>query len=106
MLLLVVLILALIFLPWPWSFAVILLAAVLEVALWVFGIRYSKRRRAKVGVQTMIGRSGEALTALMPGGQVKIDGEIWQARAHANVQAGEPVRVTGVDRLTLEVEGL
>jgi len=98
------LVLALVFLPLPWNLVVIVLAAALELSLWFFGVRYSRRRRAQVGAQTLIGRNGEAITALMPGGQVKVDGEIWEARAPANVRAGETVRVTGVDRLTLEVE--
>jgi len=45
-LLILVLILALIFLPLPWALLVIALAAVLELCLWFFGIRYSRRRKA------------------------------------------------------------
>ncbi|HUK44921.1 MAG TPA: NfeD family protein [Gaiellaceae bacterium] len=104
MILIVVLILALIFLPWPWSLAVIALAAVLELSLWFFGVRYSRRRRAQVGVQTMIGTLGEAVTALAPRGQVKVDGEIWEAEAAGSARAGDTVRVTGVHGLTLDVE--
>ena len=104
MLLILALILALIFLPLPWALLVIAVAAVLELCLWFFGIRYSKRRRAQVGVQTMIGGYGEALTALAPEGQVKVDGEIWQARSPVEVRAGDSVRITAVKGLTLEVE--
>jgi membrane-bound serine protease (ClpP class) len=103
-LLILALILALIFLPLPWALLVIAVAAVLELCLWFFGIRYSKRRRAQVGVQTMIGGYGEALTALAPEGQVKVDGEIWQARSPVEVRAGDSVRITAVKGLTLEVE--
>ncbi len=99
MILVVALIVALLFLPTPWNLAVITLAAVLEASFWAFGIRYSRRRRAAVGVQTIIGRAGEALTSLAPAGQVKIDGEIWEARAAAGAKAGERVRVTRVDGL-------
>jgi membrane-bound serine protease (ClpP class) len=103
--LIIVLILALIFLPPPWSLFLIALAALLEVCFWIFGIRYSKRRKAQVGVQTMIGTVGEAITALAPEGQIKVDGEIWKARAGDDgVRPGEPVRVTGVKGLTLQVE--
>jgi membrane-bound serine protease (ClpP class) len=104
MLLVLVLILALLFLPLPWSVIVIALAALLEVSLWFFGVRYSRRRRAQVGVQTMIGSTGEAITALTPDGQVKVDGEIWDAHAAAGARAGDPVTVTAVHGLTLEVE--
>jgi membrane-bound serine protease (ClpP class) len=102
--LVVALVVALLFLPSPWNLVVIGLAALSEASFWVFGITYSRRRRAVVGVQTMVGRLGEAITALAPAGQVKIDGEIWEARAQAGAQAGATVRVTRVDGLTLEVE--
>jgi membrane-bound serine protease (ClpP class) len=103
-LLILVLILALIFLPLPWAFLLIALAAVIEISLWVFGVRSSRKRRAQVGVQTMIGALGEAITALSPEGQVKVDGEIWHARADGGAHTGDHVRVTGVRGLTLEVE--
>ena len=104
MLLILALILALVFLPLPWALLVIALAAVLELSLWFFGIRYSRRRRAQVGVQTMIGTVGEAITTLSPDGQVKVDGEIWQAHGPPEIRAGDQVRITGVKGLTLEVE--
>jgi membrane protein implicated in regulation of membrane protease activity len=103
-LLILVLILALIFLPMPWSLLVIAVAAVLELSLWFFGIRYSRRRKAQVGVQTMIGLVGEAISTLAPEGQVKVDGEIWQARAEEGARAGDHVRVTAVRGLMLDVE--
>jgi len=99
-----VLVLALIFLPLPWSLLVVVAAAVLEVSLWFFGVRYSRRRRAQVGVQTMVGMPGQAISALGPRGQVKVDGEIWEARAAGEIRSGDAIRVTGVDGLTLEVE--
>jgi membrane-bound serine protease (ClpP class) len=104
MIIIITLILALLFLPWPWSLVAIGAAAVFEVSLAVFGIGYSRRRRAQVGVQTMVGTLGEAITTLAPGGQVKIDGEIWEARAKQGVRAGDTVRVKRIDGLTLEVE--
>ena len=104
MLLILALILALVFLPAPWAILVIALAAVLELSLWFFGIRYSRRRRAQVGVQTMIGTVGEAITSLTPDGQVKVDGEIWKAHGSPEIRAGDAIRITGIDGLTLEVE--
>jgi membrane-bound serine protease (ClpP class) len=98
------LLLALFVLPWPANLIVVAVAAVCESAFWIAGIRYSRRRRAQVGVQTMVGRSAETLTALAPAGQVKIDGEIWEARSSAGAKAGQVVRITRVDGLMLEVE--
>jgi membrane-bound serine protease (ClpP class) len=104
MILIITLILALIFLPHPWDLIAVVIAAAFETCLAVFGIRYSRRRKAQVGVQTMVGTLGEALTALAPRGQVKVDGEIWEARAESGIRAGSAVRIKRVDGLTLEVE--
>jgi membrane-bound serine protease (ClpP class) len=104
MIVVIVLILSLLFLPWPWNLIVIVVAGVLEASFWLFGLRYSRRRRAQVGVQTLIGATGEAITALAPKGQVKIDGTIWEARAPAGARAGDEVVVRSIDGLTLEVE--
>jgi len=102
--LLVALVLALVLLPWPWSVAVIAAAAACEIAIIVFGIRYTRRRRSTVGVERLIGASAEVVTALAPTGQVRFDGEIWQAHADAGVQVGDTVRIKSVEGLTLEVE--
>ncbi len=102
--LVITLILALLFLPWPWNLLVIAAAAAFEVALATFGLRYTRRRRVQVGVQTLVGTTGEVITTLAPFGQVKVDGVIWRARAEGGAGVGETVRVNRVDGLTLEVE--
>ncbi|HEY4347347.1 MAG TPA: NfeD family protein [Gaiellaceae bacterium] len=104
MLLIAVLVVALLFLPQGWGLAAVAAAAVCEVAFWVVGIRYSRRRRSDVGVQTLVGREAEAISALSPAGQVKVGGEVWEARAPSGARAGETLRITRVDGLTLEVE--
>jgi membrane-bound serine protease (ClpP class) len=100
------LILALIFLPWPWNFVVIGTAAVFEAVLATAGIRYTRRGLSTVGAQTMIGASAEVITPLEPTGQVKVNGEIWEAHADSSTQVGvgETVRIRSIDGLTLEVE--
>ena len=104
MILLLALVLALVLLPWPWSLAVIAAAAACEIAIVVFGIRYTRRRRSTVGVERLIGASAEVVTALAPTGQVRFDGEIWRAHAEAGVKVGDTVRIRSVEGLTLEVE--
>jgi membrane-bound serine protease (ClpP class) len=104
MVLIITLVLSLIFVPWPWNVFVISVALVYELATMIFGIGYSRRRRPQVGVQTMVGAEAQAITALEPSGQVKVDGEIWEARAPEGARAGETVRIKRVDGLTLEVE--
>jgi len=103
-LLILAFVLAVIFLPWPWDLAVIMVAAVCEVAFAVAGIRYTRRRRARVGVETLVGESASVISPLAPDGQVKVNGEIWQARSDTNAQMGQAVRITGVSGLTLDVE--
>ena len=44
------------------------------------------------------------LAPCRPTGQVRIGGEIWEARCEAGADVGETVRVTGLDGLTLLVE--
>ncbi len=104
MILILTLILALLFLSWPWNLVVIAAAALFEVLFATAGIRYARRRRAQVGVQTLVGATAQVITPLSPLGQVKLDGVIWRARAEGGARPGESVRVLGVEGLTLEVE--
>ena len=60
------------------------------------------------GPEGMIGRLAVALSVFGPAGgpdgQVQVDGEIWRAVADGGaIPAGEKVRVTAVDGLTLTV---
>ncbi len=61
-------------------------------------------RPPTTGAASMIGQRAVVRAALDPEGQVQLDGELWRAVAEdAPVPAGETVRVTGVDGLTLRV---
>jgi membrane protein implicated in regulation of membrane protease activity len=102
--LLLALVLALVLMPWPWSLVVIAAAACCEIAIAVFGIRYTRRRRSTVGVERLIGASAEVVAALTPTGQVRLDGEIWRAHAETGLRVGDTVRIKSVEGLTLEVE--
>jgi len=103
-LLIVAVVLALIFLSWPWNFVVIVGAALGEAAEAVVGIRYTRRRRASVGVETLIGARASVISPLAPDGQVKVNGEIWEAHSQCEAQVGQTVRIIAVNGLTLEVE--
>ncbi|HKG43053.1 MAG TPA: NfeD family protein [Gaiellaceae bacterium] len=96
----------LLLLPSPWSvisFAVVLVLWVLEL----FGLnRTVRKRRHAVGAETLIGREAVVTTPCDPVGQVRLDGEFWEARCAAGAELGERVRVTGRERLTLVVEAL
>jgi len=104
MLTIVAVILALTVLPSPWGIVAVLSAAAVDTVEIAFFARWSKRRRATVGVETLVGRTAVVVRALAPRGQVKLDGEVWDARATTDVAPGAEVVVTGLDGLVLEVE--
>ena len=86
----------------------LVLAVVIPASLVMIGVtRLAYRaRRAKVvtGEAGMVGLHGKAQTNIAPEGTVFIRGELWRARSQAEIAPGEPVRVAGVDGLTLIVE--
>jgi membrane-bound serine protease (ClpP class) len=91
-------------LPPLWGILAVAGAALVEIAETAFWIHLSRRRRIQVGPEALIGARGEAVTACRPDGQVRLRGELWQARCEDGVEAGEPVRVVGRENLTLVVE--
>jgi membrane protein implicated in regulation of membrane protease activity len=95
---------ALVFVPSPWGFVLVTAAAVLELAETVFWIRFSRRRRIQVGAETLIGAEAVVTEACRPLGQVRLGGELWQARCQAGADRGERVRVVDRSDLILVVE--
>ncbi len=104
MLTIVAIILALTVIPSPWGWVAVIVAGLIDVAETAFFVRWSKRRRASVGVETLVGRTAVVVRALTPRGQVKLDGEVWDARAQYDLLPGDEVVVRAVDGLLLEVE--
>ena len=102
--LIIAILLALLVLPAPWNVAAIAIAALWELLTALGGLWWSQRRAAKVGAESMIGREVEVRRACRPVGQVSVRGEIWQARCDAGADAGDKVRILGLDGLTLVVE--
>jgi membrane protein implicated in regulation of membrane protease activity len=103
-LLLLAFVLALFVLPSPWGLVAVGAAFVVEVGEAWFWWWLSKRRRPSVGVETMIGESATVVQECRPLGQVRIRGELWQARCDAGADPGAEVLVESVDGLTLVVE--
>lgn len=70
----------------------------------------ARRNKVVTGVEGMIGLRavavGELNPSLNPSGTVLVHGEYWRARASGHVAASDPVRITGIDGLTLKVEAL
>jgi membrane-bound serine protease (ClpP class) len=101
---LVALVLAIFVLPSPWGIVVVVGAAVLDLAEIGVGLWWSKRPKAAVGGDALVGVTGVAVGELWPDGQVKVNGEIWRARCDGGCEAGTSVVVLAVEGLTLEVE--
>lgn len=113
MLTLIALIIAVLFLDSPWNVIVVVVAIVIDILEWVVFIWWSRRQRRKgppaVGVEALVGRRGVAVSRLAPGtreeiGQVRVDGEIWGARASVPIEPGSSVVVRTVDELVFEVD--
>jgi membrane-bound serine protease (ClpP class) len=88
-------------------FVVPVILGLAGIALFLVRLGVSaQRKQAVTGAAGMIGLVGQALTAIEPGqrGQVRVQGEIWRATALETIAAGAPVRVTGIDGLTLTVQ--
>jgi membrane-bound serine protease (ClpP class) len=96
-------ILLLLVLPSPWN----VVAFVVLIPLWVLELigwnRTVKHKRQVVGAQTLIGRDSVVVTPCEPDGQVRLDGEIWEAHCDAGAAPGDSVRVVDRDGLTLIV---
>jgi membrane-bound ClpP family serine protease len=96
--------LALFVVPGQWAVPVIVVAAVVEISETLLTLWWSRRAPPKVGVETLIGMVGRAVTDCRPTGTVRVRGEVWRARSERGVAAGEQAQVQGRDRLTLLVE--
>ncbi len=59
-----------------------------------------------IGRESLVGEHGKALVDFDPDGLVEVRGARWRGTAHreAGISAGDPVLVTGVDGLFLEVD--
>ena len=113
MLTLIALVIALLFLDSPWNIVIVVVAIVIDILEWVAYIWWSRRQRRRVppavGVEALVGRRGVAVSRLTPGtreeiGQVRVDGEIWGARASVPIEPGSSIVVRTVDELVFEVD--
>jgi membrane-bound serine protease (ClpP class) len=87
------------------GFAIALLVgtALFELSQTLFWLRYTNRRAATVGAESLVGRVVEVADECRPYGYVRVQGELWRAHCAQGAGHGERVRITGRDGLTLEV---
>ena len=99
MLLLGAILLAIFVLPSPCGLVAIAAGGLIDVAESVALLKWSRRRRAVTGVEALVGKSAVVSTPT----QVRVAGEIWEARSDEALVVGEEMLVTGADGLTLQV---
>lgn len=100
----VALVLAFFFLSSPWNVVVVVVAATVDIVETFVFLWWSQRRRSAVGVETLVGESAVVVTRVAPTGQVRLRGELWDARSPVVVERGDEVVVRSVDGLVLDVE--
>jgi membrane-bound serine protease (ClpP class) len=97
-------VLAVFVVPQPWGLVLVAAAAVVELAESWFWIRFSRRWRIRAGAETLIGSPAQVVSECRPRGQVRVHGELWQARCDFGAGVGETVRIVDREGLTLLVE--
>jgi membrane-bound serine protease (ClpP class) len=97
-------VLLLLLLPDPWNVVGALAALAVGGGEVLYFYRRMRGEKVVTGVENLVGSTGRVTTALAPSGQIRVLGEIWEARAASAVPVGETVRVVAVDGLKLDVE--
>lgn len=92
------------------SWSVIITAVVITSLFFLFvvgmGLK-AQRARPSTGIEGMVGETGETISELNPLGRVQVHGEIWNAKTLTGIiAAGEKIKVTAIQNLTLQVERL
>ena len=90
-------------LPLSLVLAVVVPFAVILIFMLKLAVR-ARHMKVTTGEAGMIGLLGRAQTAIAPEGTVFVRGELWRARSPVQIAAGQGVRVTDIDGLTLNVE--
>jgi membrane protein implicated in regulation of membrane protease activity len=91
------------FAPWPWNLIAVVGGVGVESVELVWGLRLARRWRPQTGAEAMIGRTAEVVAACHPIGQVRVQGELWEARCAEGADVGQSVRIEELDGLTLVV---
>jgi membrane-bound ClpP family serine protease len=76
------------------------------IVAWIFyvGIK-AQYRRIKTGEEALVGAKGIATADLKPKGEVRVNGEFWQATAKdGEILVGQTVEVVGLDGMFLVVK--
>jgi membrane-bound serine protease (ClpP class) len=96
--------LSVILLPSPWGLVAALAVGAVGLFEVVYWHRRVRSRQVQTGAEVLVGATGEVTEALMPLGQIRLLGELWQARSSSELPRGTPVRVVALNGLIVEVE--
>jgi membrane-bound serine protease (ClpP class) len=99
MLLLGAILLAIFVLPSPWGIVAVFAGGLIDVAESLVLLRWSRRKRSATGAQALVGQTAVVSSPT----QVRVAGELWEARSGESFAVGDEVEVTAVEGLTLEV---
>lgn len=100
---LVLALLVLIFLPYPWNLAAALASSLVGAVEVLYWERRMRSRPVQTGHEALVGATGEAVAPLAPIGQVRVKGELWEAHSSTPIERGARVQVVAIDDLRLEV---
>jgi membrane protein implicated in regulation of membrane protease activity len=100
MLLLGGILLAVFVVPWPWGIVTVVAGGLLDIGESLAFVKWSRRRRSSVGAEALVGQTAVVATQT----QVRVAGELGEARSGAPLRVGDQVVVRAVDGLTLVVE--
>jgi membrane-bound serine protease (ClpP class) len=87
---------------WPLVLATTALTLGFFLLVLTFAVRGRRGPRAS-GAAALLGRRAQVIERLGPRGRVRLDAEVWNAEAAAEIEVGAEVVVTGVEGLTLRV---
>ena len=91
------------FAPWPWNLIAILTGLGIETVELTWGLRLARRWRPQTGAEAMIGETAEVVMPCGPTGQVRVQGEFWEAYCAEGADVGQSVRIKRFEGLTLVV---
>jgi membrane-bound serine protease (ClpP class) len=92
--------------PRWWLILLSVLAALFFFLLAMPTVQRSRLSTQTIGRESLVGKTGVAVSDFDPEGIVEVDGSRWRATAHreAGLGEGDSILVSGVDGLFLEVE--
>jgi membrane-bound serine protease (ClpP class) len=82
----------------------LVIVALIVAVIFYFGVK-AQFNRVKTGKEALIGSKGTATTDLKPKGEVRVNGEFWEATAKTNeISAGQTIEVVGLEGMFLVVK--